>query len=881
MGIVRICPPLPAISRGKSDRPELRAWTAAPRNFRVGAYSTAIAPVRSEGALGRSTQGKAMRQHLRIRALSQEFENRDMNEADTRSKVIDPVIHEVLDWPTAAVTRELFVNPGYADYLLHNAAGNIALVIEAKREGIYFELPARSGIARTTPDFVSVRSLLTVEAIKTAINQVRTYASDIGANFACITNGHQWIVFRVFEPGTDWRSLRAFVIPSLAAIDSAFTTTYNSLSYRCVSFDGSLNSLLSRSPLENRETYRAGHEIPAYTRTIQSNRYVQYLRPIAEKFFGVIEIDQVEFMNACYVSDANYESAFKSAEALLTDSLTPYLIEYGIRDTRNDDGGGTFGNRLEKSLTAQRGTDVVVLFGGKGIGKSTFLRRLLFVRPPQILRRAAVTVLVDLLNIPEEKRGVELFIWTELIRQMDINNTLDGTRDELLILFQDRFEQAKRQSLFGIPPESLDYNKTLNALVSKWKDDQRYVALKLIESLRRQHRGLVVVIDNTDQYSALQEYCFTVARQIATDLKSLVIVSMREEKFYASSIHGVLDAFQNSGFHLSSPSPRTVFLKRLGFVHDLLTNDRSCDELLGVDTPGHVRTTLARLLLNFQTEFNTPNSHLSNFLTACAHGNIRLALELFRGMLQSRYTNIDEITSRNDWTWQIHQVLKPVMIPNRFFYEEGQSHVPNVFQLRNKRRASHFTTLRILSPLAKLTEIQGAAFYSLPQLFTELSNRFHMEEDQRASVDLLLRYGLIESNNRQDEYSESIDSIRISAYGKHIFDNLSSAFTYLDLIATDTALFDSRVSAELAALAILEYDLWENSFQDASKRVERVEARVKKASEFLDYLGREEDREAELYSLAPEERFVPRIRFSLDDEIEGVRKSANRQRYRS
>lgn len=802
-----------------------------------------------------------------------------MNEADTRYKVIDPVIHDVLDWPIAAVKREVFIHPGYADYLLHNASGNVSLVVEAKREGIYFQLPARDGLARSTPDFVSVRALLTNEAIKTAINQVRAYASDIGANFACITNGHQWIIFRVFEPGTDWRSLRAYVIPSLAAIDSAFTAVFNSLSYRCVSFDGSLNALLSRNPQENRETYRAGHEIPAYTRTIQSNRYVQYLRPIAEKFFGVIGVDQVDFMNACYVSDASYESAFRSAEAMLTDSLTPYLEDYGIRDTRNDDGGGTFGNRVEKSLTSQRGTDVVVLFGGKGIGKSTFLRRLLFVRPPQILRRAAVTILIDLLNIPEEKRGVELFIWSELIRQMDVANILNGDRSDLLVLFQDRFEQAGRQQLYGIPVDSIDYNLILNGLVSKWKEDYAYVALRLMDGLRRQHKGIIVVIDNTDQYNALQEYCFTVARQIATNLKSLVIVSMREEKFYASSIHGVLDAFQNSGFHLSSPSPETVFLKRLEFVQRLLSDEKTCYELLGQNTPQPVRETIAKLLVNFQTEFKSPNSHLSNFLTACAHGNIRLALELFRGMLQSRYTNIDEITSRNDWNWQIHQVLKPVMIPNRFFYEEGQSHVPNVFQLRNKRRASHFTALRILSPLAKLTEIQGVAFYSLPQLFTEMSNRFHMEDDQKSTVDMLLRYGLIESNNRQDEYSESIDSVRISAYGKHIFDRLSQAFTYLDLISTDTALFDSRVSAELAALAVREYEIWELSYQDAAKRIERVETRVKKATEFVDYLEREEDREVELYSLSPDERFMPKLRFGLEAEVEGVRKSANRQWY--
>jgi len=820
-----------------------------------------------------------MNQHLTIRSLAQQYRGRTFNEADTRSNVIDPIIHEVLDWPKAYVKREVSVHPGFADYLLHSASGQIALVVEAKREGIYFALPKRQGTTNDAPEYVSVRSLLTVPAIRDALTQVRQYCLDIGCNFGCITNGHEWILFRVFEPGADWRALRAYVIPSLDAIDGSFVGIFNALSYRCVSFDGALNALLSRTPLEYRETYRPGHEIPAYTRTIQANKYVQYLRPIADRFFGPIGADQVELMNECYVSDANYESAFRSAEALLTDSLTPYLETYNIQNTKNDDGGGKFGNRLEKSIIKSQRADVVVLFGGKGIGKSTFLRRLLFVHPPQLLKKNAVTVLIDLLNIPEDKVAIDAHIWTELTRQIDVDSILVGDRANLLSLFQDRYDVALKQDLFGIPKDSLEFNQALNALVGKWKDDRTYVTKRLAEYLRAKHRGLIIVIDNTDQYRSLQEYCFTHAQQIASSLRCLVIVSMREERFFASSIHGVLDAFQNSGFHLSSPSPENVFIKRLEFVLKLLSSGKPRSELLGPELPDAATTTIQILLRNFDNEFRNPKSHLASFLSACAHGNIRLALDLFRGMLLSRYTNIDEITSKKDWTWQIHQVLKPVMIPNRFFYEESESHIPNVFQLRSKRRSSHFTTLRILSTLANFSENQGNAFFSLPQLFTDLSNRFHMEDDQQACLDMLLKYGLVEANNRIDEYAESIDSIRATAYGRHLYNELSSAFTYIDLVSTDTAITDSRVSAELAKLAMEEYAIWEKAGADPLKRIERVEKRITKAQEFVEYLSNEEEREAEIYSLTPSERFTPRIRVVLEEEIEGVRKSANRQHY--
>lgn len=820
-----------------------------------------------------------MNQHLVLRSLAQRHKDRNLNEADTRAQVIDCVLHEVLDWPKNSIKREFSVHPGFADYVLHNAAGQVALVVEAKREGAWFTIPKQATLAAGRPGYLSMRTLLSDPDTRDAIGQARGYCLDIGCTFGCVTNGHEWIVFRAFEPGTDWKSLRAFVVPSLEAMDAAFTMVFNALAFKCVSFDGSLNALISRTPHENRETYRAGHDIPVYTRTIEANKYVQYLRPIATRFFGQIEASEIELMDECYVSDNSYESAFRSAEALLSDSVTPYLEDYGVRDTKNDDGGGTFGNRIERSVTREPRADVVVLFGGKGIGKSTFLRRLLYVHPPQVIRKHAIVALIDLLNTPEDKVFIDAKLWQDLIAQMDVDSILQGGRDQLLALFEDRFEVAKKQDLFGLAQESSDYNKTLNTLVADWKADQPYVARRLGLYLRSRHKGVVVVLDNTDQYRALQEYCFTHAQQIARSLNCLVIISMREERFYASTIRGVLDAFQNSGFHLSSPSPHNVFLKRLEFVQKLLADSTRKGDVLPADTPISEVETIQTLLRNLANEFRSDSSHLASFLTACAHGNIRLALELFRGLLQSRYTNIDEITSRRDWTWQIHQVLKPVMIPHRFFYEESQSHVPNIFQLRSKRRSSHFTALRILGSLTTHAEMQGASFYPLPQLFTDLANRFHMEEDQQAALDMLLRYGLVESNNRLDEYADSIDSIRATAYGSHIFGDLSSAFTYLDLISTDTAIFDARVCNEITSLALEEYAIWHSYYAVREKRIERVEKRIKKTKEFIEYLGREEDREAELYQLTPAERFVPKMLVRLEEEFDAVKRSAKRQRY--
>ncbi|MGA2014515.1 MAG: hypothetical protein ABSH51_28855 [Solirubrobacteraceae bacterium] len=65
------------------------------------------------------------------------------NEATTRLHLVDELIFGVLSWPKAAVTAEDSYAGKYADYSLGMPATRV--ILEAKREGVYFELPAGVG----------------------------------------------------------------------------------------------------------------------------------------------------------------------------------------------------------------------------------------------------------------------------------------------------------------------------------------------------------------------------------------------------------------------------------------------------------------------------------------------------------------------------------------------------------------------------------------------------------------------------------------------------------------------------------------------------------------------------------------------------------------
>jgi hypothetical protein len=625
-----------------------------------------------------------------LRRLIAEHEGRDLNEADTRHRVIDFILHNVLVWPRNRTSVEEYIAPGYADYILKKANEDAIILIEAKREGVFFELP-HAVLADETSCYISISKLLSDPNIRAAMQQVRTYCLDNGCEYAGITNGHEWIFFKIFERGKRWESLQVFVARSLHFFDSEYTKAYNSLSYSSIIDRLSLSSLLTSSPPHDRNIFYAKDRIPSYSHSITANKLASTLRPIVNHYFGVIGDDDTEFMDRCYVSHRDYQHTFDGMRSLIEDSLSPYFQSFGVQQLDDTGKGGRLGGRLTKNLKKGRKGEVLVLFGGKGAGKSTFIKRLLHHNPPRWLKDHSVIAIIDLLKVPESTDVIRAAIWDSLVSRLDTENILSADRSVILEkLFLDKYEVASRQELAGLPRATEAYNSKLNDLVAIWKADRRYCARRLVEYWKEQDVGIIVVIDNTDQYSgANQDFCFSSAQEIADGLGCVTLISMREERFHNSKIHGVLDAFQNAGFHISSPKPAEVFRKRLEYTIDLLSSQTWREALAGDAEPELVND-CTRYLGMINREFSNERSPLNSFLTACAHGDTRLSLDLFRAFLLSGYTNVEEMLAAGEWNFQIHQVIKPVMIPTRYFYDELLSDIPNIYQLRYNRHSSHF-----------------------------------------------------------------------------------------------------------------------------------------------------------------------------------------------
>jgi GTPase SAR1 family protein len=563
----------------------------------------------------------------------------DFNEADTRHQILDRLIHEVLGWPHSAVACEQNVFAGYIDYVLRDSVGRAVLVIEAKRSGDYFQLPR--SIARSSDlKRVRLKTLTTNRAIRAAVTQVMSYCPQVGSEYACVTNGSEFIIFRTFIRGRDFTEADALVIPSLNYFATNFTEVDNLLSYQAVAEVRSLQIALDPRRGTTRELYYPKNGIGHYDAAFARNEYAKFLDPIARRYFTDISPTDNRMMRSCYVFAQGTHEAEADLKTRLTDQLTPFFSNDGAVEISETRSGGSFAQRIAKSLAAAK-TDVLIVYGGKGAGKSTFVRRLLYHDPPPELQLHAFPIIIDFLQAPQQHDALIQYVWVQAVTALDQDEILSSSIEQLVELFEDRFAVANRQELSAYPPGGIDYLRERNKLIALWREDKPYVTRRFVEYWKAKGKGLVICFDNTDQLPPrLQDLCFLTAQNVARELSSVVIISMREERYCRARTVGVLDAYHNSGYHLAAPDLQYVFTKRLKFLlADLRKAPRGpIAEVLPEDSPFDK---LGALFVVCLRQFSSgPNNAMSRFLRECSRDNTRLALEFFRQFVTSGYTHI-------------------------------------------------------------------------------------------------------------------------------------------------------------------------------------------------------------------------------------------------
>jgi hypothetical protein len=149
----------------------------------------------------------------------------DRNEATTRLQLIDRLFLECLAWNRDDVIAEESHEGQFADYTF--LVPRRVLIVEAKKEGAYFEVPAGMNhveyslktLSRDNPD------------LKMALEQAASYCQARGVSIGAVSNGHQIVAFvATRNDGIPPLEGRAIVFPSLEFMHEQFLDLWQALS---------------------------------------------------------------------------------------------------------------------------------------------------------------------------------------------------------------------------------------------------------------------------------------------------------------------------------------------------------------------------------------------------------------------------------------------------------------------------------------------------------------------------------------------------------------------------------------------------------------------------------------------------------------------------
>jgi hypothetical protein len=797
------------------------------------------------------------------------------SEADTRVKFIDRIIKEVCMWPESEISRENHVESGYTDYQI-KVRNTPLVVVEAKREGMSFELP--KGLASRSPKLNG--AILTVPDVKNAINQVRQYCDDQGIKFAIATNGYTWIIFRAIRDDMPWKEGRARVFPSISYIEEHFVEFWNLLSYQGIC-EGSLDSEFGRITIASRKLLRVIDKLFNADLPLRRNRLNTQLQPLVKYIFEDIAAqDDLDLLRSCYVHTESLRIVAKDLKIVIDDAIPEILAAEGGKPLiQSDENAGEFGDAVEKAVREKKG-ELYLLLGGIGSGKTTFLKRYEKVLAKDLLEEKTYCFHLDFLQAPLDKQELEIYVWKAILDIIRSNYDSEQIeeREYLKTIFKEKLKNLERTVLHGLRRNKEAYDKVINRYLLEWQDTiEEYVPKLLRYASVMKKKTTVLIIDNVDQLDPdYQAQIFLLSQRVTRLAGCITVIALREESYYTPSIQNTFTAYTSHKFHIASPQFRKMIGNRIEYAIQGLEEKNAAP--IGTVFRGITFETqdICDFLRIVQFSLLEWSWRISRFIECICFGNMRSALQMFTTFLTSGATDVDKmlLIYRRDGAYNVafHEFLKSVMLQDRAYYKEEQSPLFNIFNCTSEKNASHFTSLRLLALLLEArseSNPEGRGYVELSRVVGFFGESFDNIRDLSATLDRLVNRQLIEVNTRSTKTVTGASHIRVTAAGWYYLTHLSRTFAYLDLVLQDTPLNDENLEHYLRQSV---YDV--NNLSDREReKFERMQVRFNRTQSFLDYLNEEEEREFGIFEMSRlpkplSERFMPLIqeRFKIDRE---------------
>ncbi len=746
----------------------------------------------------------------------------DSNEAETRLKVIDRVLFEVLGWTHDDVTVECRVSEDgktkFIDYLLKTVSTSI--VIEAKKVGAYEMNVPNLRTQRLNASFVSGE-------LAAPIRQARNYARSKAVPFAVVTNGESWIVFPASRiDGVSFANSKSIIFPSLSLALTDDHVEFTHLLSRQSVVDGSLEEALLSERSDQNEERRLRLFFTSRSGLKPRNELYPLIQDAVELSLTNSLIEhRPDFLKKCYVQTAERRRFDKSIQMHLK-RQRPLFDRQPARPLQRKD-VNVVSNTIKKAVPIR--PFALLVLGQVGCGKTTFIQYTRLVTCKNIFQPTkagpyAHWIYIDFRGFSKHS-DVEGFIYNQLNEYVvnDIflsnyeqclrpayGNDIRSLRDGPLRILKSEEEKDQRisQYLFERQGTRADTDKRL-----------KYAATK---------KSVFLVIDNIDQLQStdLQSEIFSEAIAISHRNNFNLIIALREATFVEHKNSPVFDAFDFTPVTIEPPQIPAVLSRRFVIMREILRGISG--EFVAENGAKIVVKDLADIVDLISS--SVLGTNIGRTIDVMATSDVRLALRMTREFLAAGYTNpgraVQIHQSGKRYVLPPHEALRSLMLGSNAVYQEVQSVLGNPFDSYLSRNKLQLLRLFILSALVRFASEADFQYVDGPEIRKATRGvGYGDKEVLKALEDLCkLRFLHTASHNEADFESSFYPSI----LGGTIIRHLMADFTFLETVMMDTFISDKLIWDRL-------YELSESI--GAQRNVtERLRIRIERIRVFMNYI---------------------------------------------
>ena len=750
------------------------------------------------------------------------------NEAQTRHHLINKIISDVFAWPEGSIEVEGYEQKTFTDYELGKPR---QVIIEAKREGRVFEIPA--GIS--VKNIIDIPSLLSSNAdLSDAIRQVQSYCSSRGTPIAIATNGHQYVSFIASnQNGKSPLDGKALVFDSLTGMLDNFTLAWNMLSFYGVKEQRLIKYLSSDvSGIPNKlSSYLSLYPKVRYPSELQTS-----LRQISELIIqDALESSDIEeiFYQRCYCeSGALSKYALLSKEmlqaryaALFSESETSPKTT-SVKPEKNE-------QSLDPSIFAEAlSKRPIVLIGDVGVGKTSFVKNLIYSSAYKEFKDA-IYLYIDLGSKATLAENLQKFIISEMEEQLLEKYHTDISEIRFVRGVYSKELQRFSSGIWGGLRESNREKyeeKQLEMLSSKIEKKDEHLKNSICHISKQSKKQVIICIDNADQRDfETQQNAFVISQELAKNWSSVVFISVRPQTFFKSKSSGALTAYPHKVFTISPPRIDLVLEKRLQFALEM------SEGKIPLENAEFVRINISNLSLFIKVllESLRRNKSLGEFIENITGGNVRQALSFITGFIGSPNVEAEKIISTYEkegrYAIPVHEFSKQALLGEFSHFDPNTSLAMNIFDISIADESEHFLVPIILALLSDKNDIQDRdGFCDTKKIISEMQTLGFIPSQTENALRRSTNKKLIETSQRftfdEDEtglIGNMPDKFRVTSIGQYHLKRWISDFAYLDAMLFDTPIFNSEIINNMRSSC--------ESFN--------IEDRFKRTTSFKEYLS--------------------------------------------